>query len=53
MAYSNEKGMWDELQQFVDYVEQEKQHTGSTKPYIEQIKNILLKNRAAKTSIEE
>lgn len=37
---------WDDLKQFIERVEEEKQPVGEAKPYIDQIKQILLSHRA-------
>ncbi|WP_273851783.1 hypothetical protein [Guptibacillus spartinae] len=46
MKNQSELFPWDDLKQFIERVEEEKQPVGEAKPYIDQIKQILLSHRA-------
>ncbi|MCA0987063.1 hypothetical protein [Guptibacillus algicola] len=49
MSNQSNQIKWDEIEQFVKTVESEKQNQGSVKPYIEEIKSILLKSYQSTT----
>ncbi|WP_347548503.1 hypothetical protein ABFG93_13280 [Pseudalkalibacillus hwajinpoensis] len=49
----NDHMLWGELEQFVKRVEEDREPTGKAKPYIDQIKSILLNhNNANSTGVE-